>query len=409
MSKFAYVAINETGTNVSGSIEAESREDAANLLASRGYIPSRLTEDHPASSSTLWQGVQEQLTRVKPQELILFTKQFRTLLRAGVPILSVLQVLEKQSQNPRLKRVAADMGSDIKGGATLHDAFRKHPKVFSTLYCSMIRAGESSGSLPEVLQRLTYIIEHEHKIWSDIRSALQYPIMVVFALGIAFFILLNFVVPKFAAIFMSAGLDLPLPTRICVELHRLMADYWHFMLAALALALVGLRYYLATERGKLMRDGAILKLPVFGSLFIKTAMSRFASIFSILQGSGVPVLESLRILSGTISNHAIARELDRIRDRVEEGRGIASPLKSAKHFTPMTINMIAIGEESGNLDEMLNEISIHYDDEVSYAVKGLTEALGPFLIVGLAAVVGFFALAIFLPMWDLAQITQRGR
>jgi type IV pilus assembly protein PilC len=408
MARFAYQAINESGTTVTGIVEAESLGTAENLLANRGFIPSRLVEDRGEHSSSFESRLKGLFCRVKPQELILFTKQFRTLLKAGVPILNGLQVLENQSQNPKLKHVAAAMGLDIKEGANLHYAFKKHPDVFSPLYCSMIRTGESSGSLPEVLNRLTFIIEHEHKIRSDIRAALQYPMTVVVALGIAFFILLNFVVPKFAAIFEGAGLDLPLPTRICIELHHLLASYWHILLVLLVLGFAAVRYYLSTTEGRLFQDRAILKLPILGALLLKAAMARFTSIFAILQSSGVPVLESLKILSDTIQNKAIGKEFDRIRDRVEEGHGIASPLRSARYFTPMTVNMIAIGEEAGNLDEMLREISVHYDDEVAYAVKGLSEALGPVLIVGLACVVGFFALAIFLPMWDLVQIAQGG-
>ncbi|MCU0586894.1 MAG: type II secretion system F family protein [Syntrophobacteraceae bacterium] len=408
MAKFAYQAINESGTTVSGVIEADSRGIAEDLLAKRGFIPSRLVRENGARSLSLGERLQELLSQVKAQELILFTKQFRTLLKAGVPILNALQVLESQSQNIRLKRAAAAMSLDIREGANLHDAFRKHPAVFSPLYCSMIHTGESSGALPEVLDRLTYIIEHEHKIRSDIRAALQYPVTVVAALGIAFFILLNFVVPKFAAIFKSAGLDLPLPTRLCIELHHFLAAYWIVLLVLCIIAFIALKWYLGTPEGRLLLDRSILRLPIMGPLFLKAAMSRFASIFAILQSSGVPVLDTLRILSATIQNQAIGGEFERIRERVEEGHGISSPLRNARFFTPMTVNMIAIGEESGKLDEMLHEISIHYDDEVAYAVRGLSEALGPLLIVGLAGVVGFFALAIFLPMWDLAQMTQRG-
>lgn len=409
MARFAYQAINESGTTVSGVIEAETREVAEDVLANRGCIPSRLVQVKGENSSPMGLRLKDLFSHVKPQELILFTKQFRTLLKAGVPILNALQVLENQSQNTTLKRVAAVMGLDIKEGASLHDAFRKHPRVFSPLYCSMILTGESSGSLPEILDRLTRIIEHEHKIRSDIRSALQYPVTVVVALGVAFFILLNFVVPKFAAIFTSAGLDLPLPTRICIELHHFLASYWLQLFISSIAGAFALKWYLSTDGGRLLWDRVLLKLPILGPLFIKAAMARFTSVFAILQSSGVPVLDALKILSGTIQNRAIGREFDHIRDRVEEGQGIASPLKNANFFTPMTVNMIAIGEESGNLDEMLREISVHYDDEVAYAVKGLSEALGPALVVGLAFVVGFFALAIFLPMWDLVQITQHSR
>jgi type II secretory pathway component PulF len=407
MPKFTYKAIDQAGVTVLGAIEAESAEIAMNLLASRGYIPSKVSAESAASSASSGFSFQDLLGTVKPMDLILFTKQCRTLLKAGIPILTLLQVLENQTENLKLRKVTATMAQDIREGATLYSAFKRHPKVFSELYCSMVRAGETSGALPEVLERLSYIIEHEHKIKSDIRSALQYPITVLIALGIAFFVLLTFVIPKFVVIFKSAGLDLPLPTLICIWLNQFLVGYWYVVLGAMAAVIIGLTQYFKTDQGKHARDSLFLKVPIFGPLVIKSGMSRFASIFAILQSSGVPVLESFRILSGTIGNAAIAKEFDRIRDLVEEGRGISAPLRSAKYFTPMVINMIAIGEESGNLDEMLREISIHYDDEVGYAVKGMSEALGPVLVVGLAGVVGFFALAIFLPMWDLTQLSQR--
>jgi type II secretory pathway component PulF len=407
MPKFSYKAMDQAGVTVSGSIEAESTEMAMNLLASRGYIPSKVSPEVAASSASSGFRLQDLLARVNPTDLILFTKQCRTLLKAGVPILTLLQVLENQTQNPKLRNVAATMAQDIREGATLYGAFRKHPKVFSELYCSMVRAGETSGALPEVLDRLSYIIEHEHKIRSDISSALQYPITVLIALGVAFFVLLTFVIPKFIDIFKTAGLVIPLPTQICIWLNQLLIGYWYLVLGSAAALIIGLNRYFKTDHGRYVRDSLMLKVPILGPLFIKSAMSRFASIFAILQASGIPVLESLKILSGTIGNAAISTEFDRIRDLVEEGRGISAPLRSAKYFTPMVINMIAIGEESGNLDEMLREISIHYDDEVGYAVKRMSEALGPVLVVGLAGVVGFFALAIFLPMWDLTKLSQR--
>ncbi len=321
-------------------------------------------------------------------------------------MLNLLQVLENQTQNLKLKKVAASMAQDIRQGSTLYDAFRKHPKVFPDLYCSMVRAGESSGALPNVFERLIYIIEHEHKVKSDIKSALQYPMVVVVTLVIAFFVLLTFVIPKFVGIFESAGIELPLPTKICILMYNFLVNYWYLCIGGLVAGILALVYYFRTKQGKYVRDSFMLKIPIFGPVFLKAAMSRFASIFAILQSSGVRVLDAITILSGTIGNTAISREFERIRDRLEEGRGISSPLSSAKYFTPMVINMVAIGEESGNLDDMLREVSTHYDDEVEYAVKQLSGAIGPILIVGLAAVVGFFAMSIFLPMWDLTKMVR---
>jgi type II secretory pathway component PulF len=406
MPKFFYQAINENGNSVTGTLEAESIEMTNNILTSRGYIPTRVTEARRVSSGISWTGIKETLTPIKALELIIFTKQFRTMLQAGVPIIKLLHVLENQSENLKLKKIADSMAQDIKEGSSLYDAFRKYPKTFSPLYCSMVHAGESSGALPEILQRLTYIIEHEHKIKSDIKSALQYPIIVFLFLGVAFFVLLTFVIPKFLNIFQKAGLDLPMPSRICMFLYQFLATYWALVVGGVAAGVVALICYFKTEQGKYIRDAYLMKLPILGPLFIKAAMSRFASIFAILQSTGVTVLDSMRILSGTIGNAAISREFDRIKDRLEKGRGIAEPLKSSKYFTPMVINMVAIGEESGNLDEMLGEVSVHYDSEVEYAMKKLSESIGPIMTIGLACVVGFFALAIFLPMWDLTKFVK---
>ena len=407
MTKFSYQAINESGSVISGVIEAESADMANSMLSARGYIPSQLTEKGPISTSAMnWQNIKKALSPIKPPDLILFTKQLKTLIQAGIPILRLLQVLENQTENLNLKSIIVTMARDIKEGSSLYDAFKKHPKAFSPLYCSMIHAGESSGALPEILDRLIYIIEHEHKIRSDIKAALQYPLIVVVFLVIAFFVLLTFVIPKFVVIFRSAGLDLPLPTQICMFLYNFLANNWYLLLAAIVVAIVSAVFYLRTDQGKYTRDVMLMHIPVVGPLFIKAAMSRFSSIFSILQSSGVAILDAMKILTTTIGNAAIAREFDLINERLEEGQGIAGPLKSAKYFTPIVINMVAIGEESGNLEEMLSEIAIHYDSELEYAMKKLSDAVGPLLTVGLAAVVGFFALAIFLPMWDLTKMVR---
>jgi len=409
MPNYVYKAINQSGANVSGAIKADSIGMAESMLSAQGYIPSKVVEETATLPAVWWKNLETKLTPVKPEELILFTKQFRTMLIAGLPILKLLEVLENQTQNKKLKNVIVSVAIDIREGSILYDAFKKHPGVFSPLYCNMISAGEGSGTLPAVLERLVYILEHEHKIKSDIKAALQYPIIVMAALGIAFFVLLTFIVPKFAAIFSRAGLDLPLPTRLSILLSHFLSHYWYLVIGVAVIGIFGLRYYYKnTEMGKYLWDRFILGIPVFGPLFVKAMMARFASVFSILQSSGIPVLNSLEILSGTIGNQAITRQFNRIRNRVEEGSGISSPMRSAKYFTPMVVDMIAIGEESGQLEEMLRQISIHYDDEVEYAVKRLSAALGPILILGLAVIVGFFALSIFLPMWDLTKVGRRG-
>ncbi|MEE9536129.1 MAG: type II secretion system F family protein [Desulfobacterales bacterium] len=406
MPKFSYQAITETGATTSGEIEAESLESANSILASRGYIPTRVKAEQAALSGLQLPKIQELLSPVKAPDLILFTKQFKTMINAGVAMISMLEILEEQTENPNLKRILGQMHQDIKEGASLYDAFSKHPKVFSPLYCSMIKAGEASGALPEVLERLIYIIDHEHQVKSDIKSAMTYPIIVVVFLFTAFLVLITQVIPKFVNIFENAGLTLPLPTQICLLIYTFLSNYWYLLIGSVVLVGIFLFYYLKTDQGKFARDTLLMRVPLLGPLFVKSAVSRFASIFSILQSSGVDVLDSMDILSGTIGNTAIGSELEGIKDSLAEGRGIAGPLGQAKYFTPMLINMVAIGEESGNLESLLRDVAEHYDTEVEYSMKKLSEAIGPLLTVGLAAVVGFFALAIFLPMWDLTLMAK---
>ncbi len=405
MAKFVYQAIDSAGTLVSGSIEGDSLNYAHMVLSQRGLIPSKVEMDRGERSSVLgW--FKDKLTPIKPQELIMFTRQLRTMLNAGVPILRTLEVLESQTLNSKLKKITAAVASQIKEGSSLSEALAKYPSVFPQLFTSMIAAGEASGSLTEILSRLIYMMDHEHKIKSDIKSAMQYPIMVLVALSIAFFVLLTFVIPKFVAIFSRAGIKLPLPTKICMIMYQAISQYWFITFGILAVLIISLVMFLKTYRGKYLKDLLLLRLPIIGPLFIKTIMARFSSIFSILQSSGVPIISAIQILSGTIGNTVITNQFDKLKDKVEQGAGISGPLSTAKFFTPMVVQMIAIGEESGQLDEMLGEVSRHYDEEVNHAVKQMSDSIGPILVVGLAAVVGFFAFAIFLPMWDLTQMAK---
>lgn len=405
MTKYAFQAIDALGKTVKDVVEADSTETAASIIQARGFLPTAISEQSGGGGIS-FNLIRERLGTVKAPELILFTKQFRTMLKAGVSMVNLLQILEQQSENYMLQQVCRSMRKDIQEGASLQTAFKKHPRVFSPLYYGMVQAGETSGALPAVLDRLVYIIDHENRVRSDIIAALQYPVIVIFFLAVAFFVLLTFVIPRFVRIFLNAGLDLPLPTQICLHLYNFMDNYGFLVLGGAVAAAIGLYYYVRTPRGMYVKDAFVLRLPIVGPLFVKAAMSRFASIFAILQSSGVSIMESMKILSGTLGNTAISREFETINERLEEGRGIAEPLRNAKYFTPIVVNMVAIGEESGNLDEMLSEVSSHYDTEVEYAMKKLSDAVGPALTVGLAFVVGFFALAIFLPMWDMIGVVK---
>ncbi|PKN53123.1 MAG: type II secretion system F family protein [Deltaproteobacteria bacterium HGW-Deltaproteobacteria-13] len=404
MPKYFYQAINQNGEEVSGTVEAESIEIANFILVSRELIPSQVKEQSETNS---WLNALAGISKIKTVDLIMFTKQFHSMLVAGIPILRILSILEDQTENKGLKQAISSVIKDIHQGSSLSDALQKFPRIFERLYCDMVKAGEISGNLPIVLERLIYIIEHEAKVRGDIKSALRYPMIVLIALVGAFIALLTFVIPQFVSIFTSAGLVLPWPTRVAMSLYSMLHNYWYVLLVIIIAIVLGLRLYFKTSNGKFVKDSFLLEMPIVGPLFKKAALSRFASIFAILQTSGVPIMQSLTILSATMGNEALTRTFDNIRERIKEGAGISAPLKSSKYFTPMVIDMIAIGEESGKIDEMMRAVAIHYDSEVEYAVKGLSDAIGPVLIVGLAVVVGFFALAIFMPMWDLTQLATK--
>lgn len=399
--KYYYKAYDETGELISGTINASNADAANAMLFEKNLIPDSLKEIKDGKEKKSGISFAQKITA---QELILFTKQFRTLYQAGISIVEVFHILSEQTENKAFKEIILTMHTDVREGSSLYDAFSKHGSTFSALYCSMIQAGETSGQLPEVMDRLSYLLDHEHKVKQDVKSALQYPMIVLIGLGVAFFVLLTFVIPKFISIFETAGIDIPLPTKICMILYTLLSSYWHIILGILAVAITFLVLYLKTENGQYVKDTILLSLPILGPVFEKAAMSRFASIFAILQSSGVSVLDSIDILTAAIGNAAIGKEFTQLKNKLQQGEGIAAPLRETDYFPPMVVNMISIGEESGNLEKMLQDVARHYDEEVAYSVSKMTANLGPALMVGLAVVVGFFALAIFLPMWDMTKM-----
>lgn len=291
-------------------------------------------------------------------------------------------------------------------GESLRQAFSAHRRVFSSLYCSMIGAGEASGSLPDVLGRLVYILGHDETARQRVSSALLYPKMVVGAMVLAFIVLLNFVVPQFAGLYASTRIELPIPTRIAIELNKLCMEWWWVVLIVVAAAVYGWKAAMKTERGLLWRDTVALRLPVVGTVVQKAAIARFASIFSILQRSGISVLTSMDIIRETVDNAFFRTQFEAIRTGLQGGEGVGTAVSRAKGFTPLAVSLISVGERAGNLEGMLDELAGHYDKEVEIAVGELTEWIGPILIVCLGVVVLFFALAIFLPMWDLVKLVR---
>ncbi|CAN2042715.1 Type II secretory pathway, component PulF [Candidatus Magnetomoraceae bacterium gMMP-15] len=412
MPVFSYKAVNNRNENVSGTIEAESVQMASNMLVDQGFYPSSVRKTAEVFGGASFT-IKERLTTVKIDDLLLFTKQFRTMLNVNLTVDKILKVLEKHTQNIKLKKIITMVARDVSTGSKTSEAFRKYPKVFNELYCTMVNAGEESDSLLKVFDRLVDLIDHEHKLKTDISIALQYPIFVLCALFIAFFVILSFVIPKYITIFAKHNIELPLPTQVCNIIYNFSNNNWEIGLITIFGICLGLFFYLKTETGKYNRDAILLKIPIVGPVFAKANISRFANIFELLKGSGKnDIRDIMNILSGTIGNRVISRDFEKVKKRIEEGRFepgtpiISGALKSSKQFPPMVRNMISIGEESNRLETMLSEISTHYDDEVEYAIKRMKEAIGPILTIGLAIVIGFFASAIFIPMADLTKILR---
>jgi len=406
MTTFSYKAKEQTGKTVVGIVEALNHAIALEKVAEIGYIPISVKKTTFLTVTEKITSLKNCFNKVPFYDLILLTRQFATMIHAGVPMLNLLQILEQQTENHKLQQIVATLHKDISNGENMYNSFAKHPSVFSPLYCSMVKAGEESGALDEVLKSLISLLEHENRVKAEIKSALRYPIIVLAFLTIAFVVLLTFVIPKFVNVFKQNHIDIPLPTQICIALSNFACQYWLLILIAGTIIWIASSFALKTPKGNMLKDSYILKIPILGSLLLKSAISRFANIFAILQKSGVGILQSLEILAGTIGNVAIAKEFKKVKILLQEGKGIARPLKDVKYFPVLLTNMVAIGEETGNLEEMLMEVSTHYDVELEYSMKKMADAIPAILTIGMAIIVGFFALAIYLPMWDLVKLVK---
>ncbi|MFQ5603777.1 MAG: type II secretion system F family protein [bacterium] len=402
MPTFEYKAYSEHGEEIVDVMEGSNPGDVAEKLQKLGYLPIEIRSQKNISN------FQIRLTgnKIKQNEIIVFTKQLVTLLKAGVPLLSCLEALNEQASNEQMKEVIQALFVDIESGASFSEALAKHPKVFSNIYVNSIKAGEMGGALDDVLERLAQLMEHEEETSSRVKSAMRYPLIVVVALIIAMITLMMLVVPKFKNMFEKLGVELPLPTRMLLGSYSLLANYWYVILAFLALATFAFYKYIQTEKGAYQWDNFKITAPIFGPLNLKTAMSRFTRMFETLNKSGLPILQTLDIAAKTVGNRVVGKEIEKAAIGIMQGEGLAAPLSKGKIFPPLVVKMIAIGEQSGALDDMMVNVSRHYDTEVDYAVKNLTSMIEPVLTVGVGVIVLFLALAIFLPMWDLTKLAQ---
>ena len=394
---YTYKARDKFGQAVWGSMESTAAELVAAHVRELGYFPIQVAE-RAEPLAEKWRGL---FRRVKPKEVITFTRQMATLFGAHLPLTTCLEAMEKQTDNPVLKTIIGAVGQDVSGGSSLSDAMKKHSKIFSELYVNMVRAGESSGTLDKVMSRLASLAEKEGETRSKVKAATRYPLIVLSIIPLAFFSLVTFVIPKFEGIFSHSKAALPLPTRMLIASNQFMTHYWYILLGGTFVAVVLTRRHLRTEHGKAQFDLLKIRLPVLGPLVLKNALSRFTRVFATLEASGVPILNTLTIASKTVGNRAISSVIDQVAESVREGKGLGGPLRESAFFPPIITQMISIGEESGEMEAMLLKVSDYYDSEVDAAVKGLISAIEPLLIVALAGVALMFAMGIFLPMWSL--------
>jgi type IV pilus assembly protein PilC len=396
MPTFTYTARTANGELKSASMEAPSREEVVAQLRRQRLSVVKVDEQKAKKSGG----------SIKMRDIVIFTRQFSTMINSGLPLVQALDILAKQSENTALQEVIRQTVFDVESGHTVADALGRHPKAFNDLYVNMVAAGEAGGILDTILMRLATFMEKNDALVRKVKGAMIYPGVIMSVAGIAIAVLLIFVIPVFQAMFASVNLELPLPTKIVVSLSEFLIGYWWALLAATAGAVVLLKRYYATSDGKLVIDRLLLRVPVLGDVLRKSAVSRFTRTLGTLISSGVSILDGLEITAKTAGNRVISDAIMASRASIAGGDTIAAPLQKSNVFPPMVISMIAVGEQTGGLDEMLAKVADFYDEEVDAAVSNLLSMLEPIMIVFLGVVVGGMVVAMYLPIFDMINTVQ---
>ncbi len=398
MPMFAYTARAAGGELKSASIEAASRDDVVTQLRRQRLTLVKIEDEAKKKG--------KRMGRVKTRDIVIFTRQFSTMINSGLPLVQALDILSKQTENKALASVTREVVFDVESGHTLADALRKHPKAFSDLYVNMVAAGEAGGILDTILMRLAFFMEKNDALIRKVKGAMIYPSVIMSVAAIAIVTLLLFVIPVFEKMFGAVGLALPLPTRVVIGMSQLLKGYWWLLGGMIVGGSVMLKRYYATPDGRLRLDKILLKIPVLGDVLRKSAVSRFTRTLGTLISSGVSILDGLEITAKTAGNRVIQDAIMASRASIAGGDTIAQPLTKSGVFPPMVISMISVGEQTGGLDEMLSKIADFYDEEVDAAVSGLLAALEPLMIVFLGIVVGGMVVAMYLPIFDMINAVQ---
>jgi type IV pilus assembly protein PilC len=401
MAMFEYTAKNSTsGQILRGTMDVPTRDEVIAfvrknrmILVSVREAPTQLRIPLPGSG-------------IKTRDVVIFTRQFATMINAGLPLVQSLTILAQQTENKTLKDVTKAVVYDVEAGNTLADALSKHPKAFTDLYVNMVAAGEAGGILDTILLRLATFLEKNDALVRKVKGAMVYPAVIISVAMIAVAVLLIFVIPTFQGMFASVNMELPLPTRIVIGASHILTRFWYFIIGGLVLLVFAFRSYYGSAGGKRNIDGAALRAPIIGDLLRKSAVSRFTRTLGTLISSGVSILDGLEITAKTAGNQVIHDAVMSSRQSIAGGETIAGPLQASGVFPPMVISMIAVGEQTGGLDEMLTKIADFYDSEVDVAVSALLSLMEPIMIVVLGVIVGGMVVAMYLPIFDMVNAVQ---
>lgn len=400
MPTYIYKARDSTGRAVSGTMEAPARTELIDRLNSMGYMATKVLE---AGSGIRAGSIFEKFKRVKSEDMLMFYIQFSNMINAGIPILTSLSTLAKQIENKSLRDIISNVARQIEGGSALSQALAVYNKIFPRLFVNMVKAGETSGKLDGVLMRYAVFFERQEEVREKAKEAIFYPVILLsFGIAIILFIV-TFVIPQFAQIYIKAGVKLPAPTLIVYKAGLAVKNFWQWVLAFLIALFVMIKLYSTTPGGMFLLDTLKLRIPIIGSLHRKAAISRITRTLSTLLGSGVPILESLDIAKEVAGNEVLGRIIADVRKYVERGEKIAQPLKISGEFPPDVVQMVSVGEESGNLDGMLNKIADFYDMTVNYAIKKLTTIIEPVFLVIMGCMVGIIMASMLMPIFDMVK------
>lgn len=393
---FKYNVRDKTGKVVNGKLEGESREAVATKLRQMGYIVLDLEEDRIAQLNKIQFG-----TSVKTKDVTIFARQFATMINAGLSLTKCLSILADQVESKELRDVISQLNKDVEAGQSLSEAMMKHPKIFPPLFYNMVKAGETGGVLDEVLLRVADLMEQDAQLKGRVKSAMMYPMVISILVVVVVIAMMVFVVPTFIDMFSGAGQELPLPTQILVAISNYTASIKGVITAiVLAILYVVFKQWTNTNSGKFIWDGIKLRMPVAGNIIRKTSVARFTRTFGTLVSAGVPILSAMDIVADTAGNEVVTRALKTARGAIKEGETIAKPLSESPVFPGMVVQMVAVGEETGALDQMLTKIADFYDEEVGTAIDGLASAMEPIIMVVLAVVVGGIVIALYMPMFQ---------